>query len=164
VAVALSTVPALLFGPGVYAEWLRSVTSIPQPVGQASNGSLFGLTERLGMPGWVGLAAASALLLGLALWTWRWRPALERASAAGIVGGLLAFPLSWTGYSLLMLPVFLSRRWRIALLCAAALLLVPIRVVVAGSDALLIASTYTVIWLLVLVDVLEVPTRGDRAK
>lgn len=164
VAVALSTLPALLFGPRVYAEWLSAVTTIPQPVGQASNGSLFAVTERLGLPGWAGVAAAAGLLLGLAVWTWRCRPGLERTSAAGIVGALLAFPLSWTGYSLLLLPVFVSRRWRIALLCAAALLLVPVRFVFAGSESLLIASTYTIIWLLVLIDVLEVSARLDGAK
>ncbi|TAK36271.1 MAG: DUF2029 domain-containing protein [Chloroflexota bacterium] len=129
----LSAVPLLVFGPSVYSSWLQ-VLPAATATGAATNGSLIGLMDRLGMP-WVGIAAATVLLLAIATWAWRCRPCILFLSAVAITSSLLAAPLAWEGYTLLLLPVFFERSWGPLLTTAAVLLLPPAGLVMDLSRA-----------------------------
>jgi hypothetical protein len=54
----------------------------------------------------------------------------EYISALGIIASLLASPISWTGYTILLLPIFFSlKKWTIPVIVAAAILTIPFQIV-----------------------------------
>ncbi len=127
-AAVLSLIPAIMFGPGIYFQWL-SVANQFGALGFPGNNSLPGLLVRIGEPlfGYVlGLTAA----LGLVAIAWRRRPIVEKSSGLGIIAALLLGPISWTGYTILLLPYLLGeRKWDSLQIAAAAILAVPFLVV-----------------------------------
>jgi hypothetical protein len=109
VAAALSAVPLVLEGPGVYQQWLEAAQAYPR-IALGGNASLVGEAERLGI-GALGYLLSIALVMLATTVMWFARPAALRASSWGIVVALLASPIAWIGYGLLAMPVLLSRRW-----------------------------------------------------
>ncbi len=123
-AFLLNLLPAYLYGPSIFSAWLR-VLPTSAWLAQPDNASLAGLTARYGsvLPGTL---AAVALVSALALWVWRRQPSPLRVSEFALIASLLASPIAWVGYTVVLLPVFLARtRWTIPLTIAAALLLFP---------------------------------------
>ncbi len=122
--IVLSTVPALTLGPRVYVEWWQAVehdTAIAVP----PNGSLAGLTAQLGAP-WFGMTLAAVLVVASVVWIWQTRPPALYITALALLLSLLAAPVSWTGYTILLLPIFFERPWRKLLSIAAVLLILPV--------------------------------------
>lgn len=136
-ATLLSALPLAAYGPGIYAQWLSAVaTSGGGGAALPHNGSLFGLAHQLGHPE-LGLPLAATLLVGLALWVLLRRPDALAVSRLAAIVAFLAGPVSWPGYTLLLLPVFMERRWTWPLVAAAVVLALPIGVGVLYSAALL---------------------------
>jgi len=123
-ASALAILPAVVFGPGIYAQWLVAVGSI-RWLGALSNGSLPDFGARLGLP-WLGYGLSAALLAGIAVRVWRTRPSAPTASALALTTFLLAAPLAGPGYMLVLLPALCSRPWTGLLGVGATLLAVPV--------------------------------------
>jgi hypothetical protein len=153
-AVGFALVPALVYGPGVYAQWLLALSSEGVNSGVA-NASLMGLLARDGAPTWVAGIAGGALLAGLAIWAWRRRPSVTATSGAALAGLLLASPLAWVGYTLFLLPLVARSRFAPLVLIACVLLCIP-RLVLEGwaAAAPLVAvslgAAYTLAWLILL--------------
>jgi hypothetical protein len=122
-AGAASLLALVVFGPDAYRQWWAATRLYARPE-LVHNGSLFAALDHLGFAdlAWV----ASALVLGcVAAVVWRRRPNATEASAIGIAAALLAAPLAWIGYSLLLLPALLERSWGWAFRAAAVLLVLP---------------------------------------
>jgi len=131
VVVGLWALPVLVFGPAVYAQWLAT---LPGPfLASTENGSLIGVLAHHGMAR-LGIPFTAAVLGGLAFIVRRRRPDLLTVSGLGLVAALLASPITWAGYVLLLLPLFFAWRWDWTLRMAAGLLLLP-------DDVLLRMST-----------------------
>jgi len=109
VAAAVSAVPLVLEGPGVYQQWLEAAQAYPR-LALSGNASLVGQAERIGVPE-LGYLLSIALVMLATTVMWFARPAALRASSWGIVVALLASPIAWIGYGLMAMPVLLSRRW-----------------------------------------------------
>ena len=127
----LSILPVLSFGPEVYRSYLDLLlayraTELP------NNITLYGISDRLGFP-FMGIAISIILFAGLALFVWRKRPTPLNTSAIALPSMLLLSPLAWIGYTILLLPLFLSRSWSKLLTAAAILLLAPGILVFATS-------------------------------
>jgi hypothetical protein len=119
-----SLVPLLRYGPTVYRQWLDVLT--PMPVsGMVNNPFLMSLTGRWGAAP-VGLVAGGVLVAVLALWAWRTRPGVLALTPLALVAAVLAAPVMWMGYTLVLVPAFLHYRLTRPLLLAAALLCVPV--------------------------------------
>ena len=110
VAAAVSAVPLALEGPGIYQQWLEAAQAYPR-LAFAGNASIVGEAERLGLVE-AGYFLSIALVMTAAAVMWFSRATAERASSWGIVVALLASPIAWIGYGLLLMPVLLSRRWQ----------------------------------------------------
>jgi hypothetical protein len=123
VAALVSTVPLVIEGPTVYTQWLDAARGYPRAA-LALNAALFGETARLGVPA-LGYGVAFAILGAAGYFAWRWRLTLYEASAAGIMVTLLVGPLTWIGYTLMALPLLLSRRWGGWEVAVAATMAVP---------------------------------------
>lgn len=127
-ALVLAVPPTLLYGPHVWGQWLHLVLTDAGRAAFLTNASLSGLAQRLGTPE-AGAAASVALLAGLAWTAWRRRLDPMEASALALVGAVLASPIAWVHYTLFLLPVFFTRPLTPPLLISAALLVVPVPVV-----------------------------------
>ncbi len=150
-AAAISVLPALVYGPRIYFDWLaasRAFTGMLLP-----NASLASIATRLGVP-WLGTLSAVALLLALAMWAWKRRPEVAAVSGLALVGALLASPLTWTGYTLFLLPALFERSWSWPEKVAAAMLAFPTFLVLhwfglSWWHSLLLGPTYG--WALLLI-------------
>ena len=120
-AVVLTAIPGVFYGPGIYRQWLVAAAHIMHATAPA-NASLLGALARVNAPTWAGELAGAVLLLALAFWAWRTKPTPARVSGAALAAAILASPLGWIDYTLLLLPVFWSRRWTWPWWCAALLL------------------------------------------
>ena len=127
-AAVLSLLPVVTNGPLIYGQWLDLIASDTGRAAFLTNASLPGLAHRLDA-GPIGLVLSAMLLAALAFWAFRRRPDPLRASALGILGGIAASPIAWVHYTLFLLPLFFSRRWTPAIAAAAALLIIPVHVV-----------------------------------
>jgi hypothetical protein len=145
-AVAVSAIPILIDGVGIYEQWLsvsRELT--PVLIQGPGNGSLAGFAGRF-MPPSVGMALSSLMMAGAAWLCWRLRPDAMTAFSLGIVLVLLAGPLTWPGYGLLLLPILLSRQWHKWEWLAAGILAIPpalmISMFASTPGELLLGSVY----------------------
>jgi hypothetical protein len=169
-ALLLSLLPALVYGPGIYTDWFAATTLFPGYF-YPGNASLHGLAARLGIP-LLGTLLSALLVGALLVWVVRRRPSVLQVSSLALVACLLASPLAWAGYSMLLLPIFAGlfagRPWPIPLRLAAVLLAVPFPIVFRLSHlswwALVgIGSVYGWALLLVLVAVVTAALCDDVA-
>jgi hypothetical protein len=151
----LSAVPLLLWGPGIYRDWIATSAALSARTG------LTGLVEILaasaGAPavGWL-LTGAGVLALLAAV---RRRRGARPASGLGLVGSLLLLPATNPGYFLVLAPVFLSDRWTRARVAAAALLMAPGLMAILVAPALVYAGALA----LLAASLCLGPRPGDRA-
>jgi hypothetical protein len=151
VAALCAAVPALAYGPAIYAEWLSTTREYTVLIAQCTNVSFSGIATTAGLPslGWV-LGIAS--LAVLALWALVTRPEAEQITAPAIALSILAAPLGWVSYTLLLLPsiVAMERSWRLHI--AAAILLIPFIFFPIlcqwplFADLLLVTPLFMVVW------------------
>lgn len=131
--VAISMVPLFSYGMDIYLRWLEASALRLETLRMPGNNSILGLTARfdtitLGLV--IGVLAVSALLVLSKLRQSKALEQFEYFSALGIIASLLASPISWTGYTILLLPIFFSlKKWSLAVIIAAALLAIPFQIV-----------------------------------
>ncbi len=133
-AVGLSMIPLLRYGPVVYQQWLAATSLAEALLPIPGNSSLPGFFARLGVPAF-GVILAAVSLCALAVWTWRRRPDLHTTSALALVAMLLTGPVSWSGYTLLLLPALWERPWTPALRLGAGMLALPFVLVWTLSES-----------------------------
>ena len=127
-AGVLSLLPLVAYGRGVYVEWLAVIGSnalLTYP----ANGSILAGATRLGIPT-AGTALSAVLMVAIAAYVWRARPGALAVSALALIASLLASPIAWAGYLLVLMPIFFSRSWSIPLIAVAALWMLPEYVIV----------------------------------
>jgi hypothetical protein len=123
VAGALCALPLALYGPAIYGEWMRAVAGDPHWF-FPNEVSLTGLATRMGHAR-VGEALAAALLVAAcALVIWK-RPSLRVTSGVALSVGMLASPLAWYQYAMLLAGPLFARRWNVALSLVLLLLMLP---------------------------------------
>jgi hypothetical protein len=122
-------------GPAVMSGWMRgSTASGSLLVAWRENGSLPAVGARLGEP-LAGYVGAVAILAWVAWRYWRRRPDFFTTSSAALAGALLAGPIAWPGYGVVLLPNFLDRRWDgRRVLAAIAFSLVPLSSLLPPTD------------------------------
>ena len=167
-ALSISVVPLLTHGFEIYAQWISLVLSDRGRAAFLTNASLVGLMSRAGLPS-LGIVLSGLLLLWLARRARAWRPDPLHASALGIAGGILASPIAWVHYTLFLMPVFFV--WPLAgpLRIAAALMIVPVPILLRFLDApawqqLTIGSAYNWATLLVLGGVIGTTMKPAMAR
>lgn len=132
--VSISIIPLIMLGPSVYVQWLSATGVDTAILSMPGNSSLIGLTSRFGFPQ-IGLIF-SLTLIGLTATIIVLKPSDnstrkdQQINELGIILSLLASPIAWNGYMILLLPVFLSRKhWPPLLTIAAAIMTVPFAII-----------------------------------
>jgi hypothetical protein len=128
-SLALLSASVGLYGLESYQQWLIAIAADTHAL-IITDVSIRGYLARLGLVQY-GMALSGLLLIGMAFWTWRRRLPTLDASRIGIAVAILASPLAWLHYTLLLIPGMLDRRANRLILVASALLMVPTLVPVA---------------------------------
>lgn len=128
--VIIGLIPLLRMPPTVYLKWLEAANVDNKILTMPGNSSLIGLTSRLGHPE-IGIGLAAILILTAVILIYRAQHnnleiSAESINSAGILLCLLASPISWAGYTILTIPIFLSQKeWKLSTIIAAAILTLP---------------------------------------
>ena len=132
-SLIVSLIPVLFYGTKIYAQWLEASALHPETIIMPGNNSILGLTTRFGSIS-TGIVISVILVLLLLILSKRKssvnmeKP--EYVSALGTIASLLASPISWTGYTILLLPIFFSlKRWTVPTIVSAAILSIPFAIV-----------------------------------
>ncbi|QKK33320.1 DUF2029 domain-containing protein (plasmid) [Rhizobium indicum] len=163
-AIVIAVIPAIIFGPKIYLDWLHLVATDGGRAVFLTNASFAGLAARAGLPA-AGTFLAVSLLLTLAAWAFFRRPAVIAVSGFALLASLLASPLGWIHYTLFLLPVLLhhwQRPW--AWLTGAALIIpVPFILGYFGASRLAQLTTGSVYaWALVLLLIGLIASERER--
>jgi hypothetical protein len=123
VAAALCVLPLALYGPGIYGEWVRAVAGDPHWF-FPNEVSITGFATRMGHPR-IGQGVAAALLVvACAVVVWK-RPSLRNTSGIALSVGMLASPLAWFHYALLIAGPLFAKRWDLVLSLVLLMLMLP---------------------------------------
>ncbi len=123
--LVVSALPALLFGPEVYGQWLAMLRGdVAGRSGYFANATVAAIGVRAGSHLLGG--ALAALVLVWAVLEARRRPiSAEEASALGIGVAILVSPVAWMHYLLLLVPALLRRRWTAGVAAGATVMVIP---------------------------------------
>ena len=129
----VSLIPVIFYGTRIYAQWLEASALHPETMIMPGNNSILGLTARFDSIS-TGIVISVILVLILLVLSKRKihndMEKSEHISALGIIASLLASPISWTGYTILLLPIFFSlKKWTVPAMVSAAILSIPFAVV-----------------------------------
>lgn len=132
-SLIVSLIPVLFYGTKIYAQWLEASALHPETIIMPGNNSILGLTTRFSDI-LIGVVISVILILILLIFSKlkntgnMQKP--EYTSALGIIASLLASPISWTGYTILLLPIFFSFKKRtFPVIASAIILMIPFQLV-----------------------------------
>jgi alpha-1,2-mannosyltransferase len=109
-ALGLSIIPVFVFGVEIYNRWLEaSALFTPTLLLFPGNNSFQGLSARFGQPN-LGIILSVILGFWLIWYVLRKRPSISRQNSLGLITSLLISPIAWTGYTLVLLPIFFEER------------------------------------------------------
>ena len=128
----VSLVPLLFYGTQIYTQWLEASAIHPETIIMPGNNSILGLTTRFGnIP--LGIIVSVVVIVTLLILSKMKTTSIEHpeyVSAIGIIASLLASPISWTGYTILLLPIYFSmKKWTLPVIISAAILAIPFQIV-----------------------------------
>jgi hypothetical protein len=138
----LSAIPLFLQGWGIYREWIiacRGFNGYELP----GNASLLAFSSRAGIPQ-VGFVLTIILLAAATLWIFITKPDALYTSEIGILAALIAGPISWLGYTILLVPVMYGKKMDSLMRIGCVLLCIPVWVAVANADTSRL--TYILLW------------------
>jgi hypothetical protein len=123
VAIALSIIPLVAYGPIVYRQWLDAIGLAGWQ--DVRNVSLIGVADAFEAraAGFVVAAILGALLLGL---VYRYRPNPAVVGGLALLAGTLLAPIGWASYALLLLPWLSNRSWSRGQVVGVGLLSIPL--------------------------------------
>lgn len=133
-AGGISLVPLFVYGIGVYAQWLDAARVGPEIIAMPGNSSFAGFLSRIGLMKFSSILEL-ALLTPILFVVYRKKASAKpfdgnALNELGLILSLLMSPISWAGYTILLLPVFLSRKvWSWAGTLSAAMLATPFTVI-----------------------------------
>lgn len=126
-AVGISAIPLAISGPVIYREWLVASAGYRGEV-LPGNSSIISVASRFQLPA-AGVVMTCLLVVALIAAAWYFRPAPALVNGLALTGAILIGPISWVGYTILLLPVVWTRSWSRPIAAAAAMLAVPFWVV-----------------------------------
>ncbi len=134
----LSLMPALIWGFEVYKQWFAASQISEQVLVMPGNSSLLAFTARLGMTN-AGLVLMILLLTLVFLWCMSKKQILashkKTGWGMGILLSLFASPISWAGYTIFTLPLFLAKKnWNGWLITAAIILAMPFSILLMNYE------------------------------
>jgi hypothetical protein len=132
-SLIVSIIPVFIYGTEIYTQWLAASALRIETLIMPGNNSILGLTARfkdinIGVA--LSIFAVMILLVISKQIKSRNIGQLEYVFALGIIASLLASPISWTGYTILLLPVLFSiKKWGALVTASAFIFSIPFTIV-----------------------------------
>lgn len=122
----VSLVPAVLYGPRVYLQWVavQQAATAHEVATSVANGTLISILTAANLP-MIGYMVAVATFAVLGYLAWRRKDTMQ-ASRLGVVAAMICSPIAWFGYAVYLLPLYIERRWTPAVATAAVISLFPL--------------------------------------
>lgn len=135
-ALIVSLIPIYVYGIKIYEQWFEASKIFTQNLLVfPGNNSFQGLTARFD-------AAATGIFLSVILVAIflfiikKQKPAIQTIHTLSIIISLLISPIAWTGYTILLLPYFMSlKKWDITHHLVASIFMVPFYIILIYFDA-----------------------------
>lgn len=127
----LSIIPLLHYGAGIYSQWLNATMNYSGLM-MPSNNSIIGLFARLGLTE-IGYIISIFLLIFLVFLIRIKKISVWKTSELGVIATLLASPITWTGYTIMVLPILFHPKRNRYHRIAGIILSVPIALVLILS-------------------------------
>jgi hypothetical protein len=126
-ALVLTLIPFIMWGPSIYRQWVTALSEYPSfGILIAGNSSLQSLGEHMNFAFFGVIAAIVLTCLTLYIVYRNKYLSEETINSLGILGSLLISPFAWVGYTILTLPIFLSKpKWNWRILISALLMVFP---------------------------------------
>lgn len=126
VATGISLIPLFYHGTDIYLQWLdASLKYAPNLLIFPANNSFQGLTARFDLPQ-AGSIAGIALAMFVLVFVAKQRLPVSKNNSLGIIVSLLASPIAWTGYTLLIMPILFDEEiWDWKYWLSAFIFMVP---------------------------------------
>lgn len=122
---SVSLLPLLFFGVGVYVQWFEMLSGdVGGRSGYFANATVMAIGVRAGSH-MLGIALSLMVLAWAVRLVWRARLSMTEISAIAIGVAILASPVAWMHYLLLLLPALLRMRWNRGIAIAAVVMAVP---------------------------------------
>jgi hypothetical protein len=108
------SIPLVFWGPDVYVQWLDATGVSSKILAMPGNSSLPGFFSRVNLMS-TGIVVSIILFAGTCFFIIKHRETplvfnnKKTINSIGIIVSLLASPISWAGYTILLLPTLLSR-------------------------------------------------------
>ncbi len=125
-AIICYLVPLIILGITPYIQWINAMANYKGYI-IPGNSSIVGLFARYGLTTTGYIITIILLLVSLILILFR-QLSNKNLLTLGILLSLVCSPITWSGYTILLIPYFLSKTWQIFDLIAALLLTLPITV------------------------------------
>jgi hypothetical protein len=138
----LSAIPLVFQGPVIYRHWIdacRGFNGYELP----GNASLLATFSRAGFPQ-AGFAITFLMLAAMTIWVFVTKPEPLYASEIGILASLIAGPISWLGYTILLIPVLYGKSMDTLTRIGSVLLCIPVWVFLPNADTSRL--TYILFW------------------
>lgn len=117
-AATISAIPLFTDGFIIYQQWLTASSLFtPNLLLFPGNNSFQGLTSRVGYVN-IGIILSAIVAFVISLHVLRTKPAVSIVNRLGVIVSLLISPIAWTGYILMVLPIFFEQqqiKWDIIL-------------------------------------------------
>jgi hypothetical protein len=139
----LYLIPLVFWGITPYHQWLEATQNF---TGYAvtGNGSIIGLFSRAHMTEWGIFVSVLIMIAGLLLLRYIRINDIDLLTICVLLS-LICSPITWTGYTVFLIPFFILSTWRIHHWISGILLTIPISVTFASANQSLI-SLYTIGW------------------
>jgi hypothetical protein len=126
-AATISTIPLFTDGFLIYQQWLTASSLFtPKLLLFPGNNSFQGLTSRVGHVN-IGIILSALVAFVISWHVFKTKPAVSIVNRLGVVVSLLISPIAWTGYTLMVLPIFFEKhklKWDIIL--SSAIFSIPV--------------------------------------
>jgi hypothetical protein len=124
VSITFTLLPALLYGPQIYQDWLTALSL-------DLHGELF--PNEISLNGYLNRAGAGVLSLPIVVLVmvvglrtvWRSTPSPTLTAGVGLWLGVACSPLAWIYYFVVLMPTLVGWPWTWRMILAAALMFVP---------------------------------------
>lgn len=127
-AVCISLIPIFTHGIEIYYQWIEATSLYtPDLLAFPGNNSISGLLVRFGLTH-ISVLENLIFVAFIIIFIKIAKPGLEIINGLGLISSLLISPIAWTGYTILILPVFYMSKWKWPHYTAALIFSIPFAV------------------------------------
>lgn len=165
IAGGLQLISGAIFGWHIFEQWWQVIANDAGRQSFPTNLAILGLVSKFNLPG-IFLSSPLVFLMILACITWYRKPSLNDVGKIGLLASILASPIGWIHYILMILPIFFTLKKNKLTEISMCLFLIPATSIIGFNEADLltkvtIGSAYSwgaiAILFIIIMDIFDLP-------